>query len=41
MRQKSVMNRKLFMLRRALKVSYTFMSRNFFPAKKLTRKHRK
>ena len=41
MRQKSFMNRKLITLREALKVFYTFMSRNYFTAKKLTTKHRK
>ena len=35
------MDRKLFTLREALKVSFTFMSKNYFTAKKLTRKRRK
>ena len=41
MRQKGFMNRKLFTLSYALKVSYFVMSRNYFTAKKLSRKHGK
>ena len=41
MHQKNFMDIKPFTLLQALKVSYSFMSRKYFTAKKPTRKHRK